>query len=182
MIYRFGQTRFAATSVTVSCLCFFITCHSRAQDYVAGVRGGSSFESTDYRFYQVEAFAGRNLPWRWNFYSAWFFQPTADLSAGLLSDGHKDAFIGELGVNLELHYGKFPVSIEVGFSPTILSDYHFGGKDFGEDLQFTSDIGITWNVTDQFTIGCRIQHMSNGRIAEPNPGLDIGALTASFRF
>jgi hypothetical protein len=180
MIYRFQRTIFKATTFAVFCVFFLTARHGAAQDYFVGVRGGASFQGG--QFYQAEAVVGRNLPWRWNFYSLWFFQPTADVSAGELTDGHTDAFIGQVGVNLELHYNKFPVHLELGFAPTFLSTQHFGPKNFGDDIQFTSHVGVEWDVTDRFTIGCRAHHMSNGRISEPNPGLDIAELTVSFRF
>ena len=50
--------------------------------WTAGTRGGVSFESGQNRFQQVEAFSDLNLPWQWNVYSDWRFQPRIDASGG----------------------------------------------------------------------------------------------------
>jgi lipid A 3-O-deacylase len=90
--------------------------------------------------------------------------------------------VGTLGPIVELHYGKFPVMLEGGASPTWLSRYVFGSTDFGERFQFTSHIGLAWDVTKNFTVGFRLQHMSDAGLASPNPGLNIEMLSFRFNF
>jgi hypothetical protein len=182
MSHRHRRHAFKALGCAVFCLLCSIASHSGAQDYFAGVRGGTSFATGNQTFYETETVVGMKLPWRWHFYSDWYLQPNVDLSMGCLGSGSTDGFIGGIAANLELRYDKFPVYLEGGFSPTVLSTYHYGAKNFGEDVQFTSHIGLAWDVTPCFTIGLRVQHMSNGRIAEPNPGLDMGEFSARFRF
>lgn len=182
MSHRHRRHAFKALGYSVFFGLFSIARHGEAQDYFAGMRGGISFASENESFYETEAVVGMKLPWHWHIYSGWHIQPTVDLSLGDLSDGHTEGFIGQIAVNLEVRYDTFPVYLEGGFSPTVLSTYHYGAKNFGEDVQFTSHIGVAWDVTKYFTLGLRVQHMSNGRIAEPNPGLDMGELSASFRF
>jgi lipid A 3-O-deacylase len=169
----------------VSCAAVFalfsMACHGEEQNYIVGTRGGFSFTYGSQHFQQVEAFAGRNLPWRWDYYD-WRLQPRAEISAGWLGDGHSDAFIGSLGPMVELSKGSFPLSLEGGVSPTYLSQYHFGEKDFGSELQFSTNVGLNWDIKSHFSVGWRFQHMSNGNLTKPNPSLNLQMLSASFRF
>jgi hypothetical protein len=105
-----------------------------------------------------------------------------DVSAGWITGGHEDAFIGKLEPIVELHFGKFPVYFEGGFSPTFLSRHVFDAKNLGDDVQFTSHVGVDWEITKRFTVGWRIQHMSNGGFAHPNPGINFEMLSVSYGF
>lgn len=150
--------------------------------FFAGARGGTSFRTGNQRFYQTEAFIGLKLPVHWNFYSNWELGTAADASAGWLGDGHVNSFIGTLEPTVELSKGKFPLTLDCGFSPTVLSRHQFGAKNFGDNIQFTSHVGVNWNITQEFTMGLRIQHMSNGGFAEPNPGVNFWLLSVRYNF
>jgi hypothetical protein len=156
--------------------------HVKAQDYLVGVRGGASFESDAGYFRQADVFAGRYLPWQWDSYFGLSFKPRIEASAGWLSGGSEDGFVGTLGPVIELRKGKFPVTLEGGVSPTLLSRYNFNEKDLGGRFQFTDHIGLDWHLTKCFTVGWRYQHMSNAGIAEPNPGLNMEMFSASYSF
>jgi hypothetical protein len=153
-----------------------------AQDFILGARGGISFDGGSQRFHEAEAFAQMELPWKWDFISDFYFRPGLDASAGWISDNAADGFIGTLGPMLKLGKGKFPVTLEAGVSPTILSRDRFGAKDFGDDVQFTSHIGVNWQVTKHFTVGWRFQHMSNAGLARPNPGVNLEILSIGYKF
>ena len=156
---------------------------ANAQDFLTlGARGGLSFNDQSHRFQQAEAFAQFDLPWQWKFCSDWVLNPRIDVSGGYLNSQGTTAFVGTVGPLLELRKGKFPLALDVGASPTILSKYHFGNTDFGEDFQFTSHIGLTWYITDHISFGYRFQHMSNAGLARPNPGLNVEMLELSYHF
>jgi lipid A 3-O-deacylase len=179
-----GSYKKSLRIIILSVLVLWITgvCHGQGSNYLAGLRGGISFDGGTERFEQVETFAAWEMPWRWNFYSDWYFRPGVDVSAGWISNQKDSGFVGTLGPTLELHKGNFPIVLEGGSSPTILSRYRFGNKDFGDNFQFTSHIGLKWQVTKQFSLGWRFQHMSNASIAEPNPGVNLEVLSASYTF
>lgn len=182
MKQRFCQHDFTTLGLAASFSLFLIVSHGKAQDFFAGARGGVSFENTQGHFDQAEAFAGWKAPWRWDFYSDWVLRPGVEGSAGGITGHGQNAFVGTLGPMAELRYGKFPVSLEGGASPTWLNCSVFGPTDFGTRFQFTSYIGLEWNVTKNFTLGFRLQHMSNAGFANPNPGLNIGMLSLRFNF
>jgi hypothetical protein len=137
-----------------------LACHSEAQDYVVGVRGGSSFENDAGDFRQVEAFGGAYLPWQWGSNNDFHLKPRVEGSAGDLNDRGENGFVGTLGPVIDLREGKFPVSLEGGVSLTGLSRYNFKDKDLGGCFEFTDHVGLDWRVTKNFTLGWRYQHMS----------------------
>lgn len=160
-----------------------IACRSGAQDFLSvGARGGVSFNGNKDRFRQAEIFTDFDIPWKWNFYSDWQFQPRFDLSAGWLEGENTGAFIGTTGPELVLRKGTFPLTLEGGCSPTILSHDTFGQRDFGDRVQFTSHISVNWDITKHIGCGYRFQHMSNAGLAAPNPGLNLQMLYVSYHF
>jgi hypothetical protein len=147
-----------------------------------GARTGFSVRERNTRFYQSEAFADFNLPWHWDLGSEWHLQTRLDLSAGWLTGGGDDAFVGTVGPSLVLGREEFPLLLVSGISPTVLSREEVGPLDFGDVLQFTTHIGITWQVGKRVTLGYRFQHMSNANISDSNPGLNLHSFAVGYRF
>lgn len=156
--------------------------HGEGSDFPVGMRGAISFDGGTHRFEQVEAFAGWDMPRRWNFYSDWYFRPTLDVTAGTISNQKAYGFIGTLGPGLQLGKGTFPLIVQGGLSPTILSRYQFDNKDFGSRLQFTTYVSLQWVITKRVSAGLGFQHMSNGGFSKPNPGVNMEFLSTSFCF
>jgi len=158
--------------------------HGSADDeFLAGLRGGVSVYGGKDRFSQVEPFAAWRPPsCAWNFYSDWSLGGRLEGSAGWFNGQGANAFIGTLGPVLEIRKGTFPLILEGGSSPTVLSRHHFGTMNFGDDFQFTSHIGLRLEITKHFSIGWRFQHMSNAGMAHPNPGLNEQVISASYGF
>jgi hypothetical protein len=156
-------------------------CRGQSDDFMAGARGGISPDTGIHRFQQVEAF-GRWKLWHWKIYSECYLRPAVDISAGQLWNKNGAGFAGTLGPEFELHFGEFPVQLELGSSPTVLSQNNFGRLNFGDRFQFTSHIGFQWEITRCVTVGWRYQHMSNAGIAEPNPGLNMEMFSAGYNF
>jgi hypothetical protein len=165
---------------TVSFLLIVAVCRVRAQDFFAGVRGGASLDDNA-EFREAEAFGGLYFC-RWHIYSNWFLRPGADGSVGWVGNRNDNAFIGTLGPLAELGKGRFPLTLEGGAAPTFLSRHHFSSRDFGDNFQFTSHLGLNWRFTDHFSLGVRFQHMSNAGISHTNPGLNMEMLTLRFDF
>jgi hypothetical protein len=163
-------------------LFFSLSGYVNAQTYLVGARGGSTFETDAGHFRQADAFVGRYLPWRWNSYFGLSFKPRVEASAGCLSGGDQDGFVGTLGPVIEMQEGKFPVTLEGGISLTGLSRYDFDDRDLGGQFQFTDHLGFDWHVSKGVTVGWRFQHMSNAGIYRHNPGLNLQMLSASYSF
>lgn len=147
-----------------------------------GVMVARSEAKSGNSFYQTEAFAHWDLPWRWGGDTGFHWQPKLGVTAGWLHGWKEDGFIGTVGPRLALRWKQFPVYAEGGFGPTVMSRDKFGPADFGSILQFTTYGGFTWALGSHVNLGYRYQHMSNGGLAKPNPGLNLHALTASWKF
>jgi Lipid A 3-O-deacylase (PagL) len=181
MTHSFFRNGRRTIHFTVSFLLVLVICRGRAQDFFSGVRGGSSWDGNNGLFHQAELFGGYNFPCRLE-YSKWFLRPAVDASAGWINNGNTSAFVGTIGLLGELGRGRFPITVEAGAAPTILSRQRFPSRDFGDNFEFTSHVGLNWRMTEHFTLGLRVQHMSNGGIAHLNPGLNMGFLSLKYNF
>jgi lipid A 3-O-deacylase len=148
----------------------------------AGARFGSSLASRIDDFYQAEAFSNWNLPWGWDLGRKWFLQSRLDVSVGWLGESGHDAALGTLGPTVLLSREHFPLSIEGGSSPTLLSRHNFGAADLGSDFQFTSHAGLNADLSAHWRLGYRFQHMSNAGLATFNPGLNLHLFAVSYLF
>ena len=182
MTHRFLIRGCRTIYFTVSFILVFHVYRGKAQDFFAGARGGASLDNDGGRIHQVEAYGGVNLLWHWDFYRNWYLRPGGDTSVGWLGEDGTSAFVGSLGPFVELGKGRFPVRIKGSFAPTVLSRYRFPTKDFGDDLQFTTRIGLEWEITRRCSVGAWFQHMSNGGISRSNPGLNLETLSVRYNF
>ncbi|MGO8930244.1 MAG: acyloxyacyl hydrolase [Limisphaerales bacterium] len=166
--------------------CFFAWAGpGRAEEFrveSVGVRGGISANGARNEFHQAEFFGNWNLPWGWDLGKEWHLQSRLDLSAGWLGDSSHNAAVGSLGPTLVLGRAGWPVSLEGGFSPTLLSSYAFESKSLGTDIQFTSHVGLNWDFAAHWRLGYRFQHMSNADLSTVNPGLNMHMFALSYVF
>lgn len=147
-----------------------------------GLRAGISDNRNEEDFKQYEAFGAWNLPWSWGLGSDWSLTPYLEANAGLLTGGGESAFVGSIGPGLYFTGLRDKISIYLGVNPTIISRHEFGDDDFGGPIQFTSHIGIDFNIAQHLAIGYRLQHMSNFVFYHPNPGLNLHLIEATYRF
>ncbi len=141
----------------------------------AGARFGVSFPTESKQFTQGEFYADVGLPWRWESDGALslYLRPTLTASAGWLGDDYADGAVLKAGFGILFGSQRFPLSVEVGFSPTCLTEEVYGTKDFGTKLQFTSHVALNFDLAARLRLSYRFQHMSNGSLARPNPGLNL---------
>jgi hypothetical protein len=147
-----------------------------------GVRAGTSLNRRSESFRQVEATLDFDLPWRWQLGPDFKLQSRLDLSAGWLHGEGKDAAVGTAGPSAILSWRDFPVSLDLGSSPTLISRHRFERRDYGSHFQFTSHAGLNWDVARHFRVGYRYQHMSNAGLGHPNPGVNLHMLAVGYRF
>jgi hypothetical protein len=149
-----------------------------------GTRFGFTTSKGSDDFRQAEVFTEVDLPWRWQLSTNWYLLPRLDFSAGWIGDGYKNGFIATAGPDFVLGRERFPLTLVVGSSPTLLSRDEFKAtdSDFGIPFQFTTYAGIECKVGRHLSFGCRAQHMSNAGLGTPNPGLNLLMLSLSYRF
>jgi hypothetical protein len=131
---------------------------------------------------QGEVFANWNIPLKTESESGWYLQTKLNLSAGALGGYGQEAVVGTLGPGLALGRHGFPLWLEGGAGPTLISHYRFGPVDFGQDLQFTSYVGVNLDLTRHWRVGYRFQHMSNAGLASSNPGVNLNMFALSYAF
>ena len=148
----------------------------------AGVRAGFSANQSGKDFYQAEAAVNWKLPWGWDLGRSFYLQSRLDGSVGWLGDRAANAAIGTIGPTLLLSREHLPISLEGGSGPTVMTRSQFGSKDFGIPLQFTSHVGLNWDMTSHWRLGYRFQHMSNAGLSRHNPGLNMNVFGLSYLF
>jgi hypothetical protein len=158
----------------------------QAQDFVPefmGVRGGFSTGGQGAaNFIQAEGFADWNLPLKTESDSGWFLQPKLSLSVGWLDSTGANAVIGAAGPTVTLGKRGFPLSLEGGISATLISQHQFQTVDLGQEFQFTSYLGVNADLSRHWRVGYRYQHMSNGGLADSNPGLNMNMFSLNYAF
>jgi hypothetical protein len=137
-----------------------------------GFRAGSGI-GKDHDFRQTELFSSLTTPWARTTPSGNF---RADLEAhaggGILRNSDATAALFYAGPGLRLSAPGFPLYLTAGSAPTYLTRSRFGDVDLGQRLQFTSSAAITLMLTPEIGLRYRAQHMSNARLARPNPGIN----------
>jgi hypothetical protein len=148
----------------------------------AGARFGFGASSSNNDFHQAEAFVDWNLPWSLDLGKKWDLESRLDSSAGWLGNNHSSAAVVSTGPLLAVGSEHLPIGFEGGAGPTVISRQDFATKDFGDPFQFTSHVGLYWDITKRWRFGYRFQHMSNAGISAHNPGINLNMLALSYRF
>lgn len=146
-----------------------------------GLRTGINDERNDEFFSKYEVYATFSLPWEWSSAQGWIFGTFIGINAGMVVC-EDNAFVGSIGPGIYLVTPAKNVAISAGIYPTYIGRSKFGREDFGESFQFTSAGGVSLIFHQYWTIGYRFQHMSNGSIANENPGLNTHMIELGYRF
>jgi lipid A 3-O-deacylase len=73
------------------------------------------------------------------------------------------------------HRGEEPLYLEAAIGFHILSKHISSARQFSTNFQFGDHLGAgaRFGSRRQFDLGVRLQHISNGSIREPNPGINF---------
>ncbi len=146
----------------------------------AGIQGGVDVDS-DEDFVQVEAYGIVGLPWSWSMRTL-RLTPILNGTIGVLDGGGDTGLIATIGPGIHLAFGDSGFSLAGGVNPTLLDEDEYGDVDFGGYFQFTSWIGLRYDVTRHLGVFGRLHHMSNADLYEPNPGLNVVSVGLGWRF
>lgn len=75
-----------------------------------------------------------------------------------------------------------PLQLSLGLQPSLVAGESRFSHDVGGSVQFTSHVGLRWQLTPRLRLGLRVQHTSNGGIKDPNPGVDGAKIALGYRF
>ena len=91
-------------------------------------------------------------------------------AAAAVADGH--AGLGATRPAPWLDLGGARARLEAGMAIHLLSSDRMGSKEVSTHFQFCESLGLSWPVgTGRVAVG--YEHISNGGVREPNPGLDL---------
>ena len=95
----------------------------------------------------------------------WIFKPWVGVEA--TSDG---AVYGAAGVLVDVFFGN-----RVVLTPSFGAGYYEegDGKDLGHEIEFRSQIEVSYRFDDRSRLGLAFSHISNASIADDNPGVEI---------
>ena len=130
----------------------------------------------------AEAFADWQIPGALELGAGFALKAYVSGSLGWLGDDHNDTATGSLGPSLRVTYERLPVALVFGSAPTFLGRNHLGGRNMGCAFQFTSHVGLMWEVIPGWELGYRAQHISNAGIGSDNPGLNSHFAVLAWRF
>jgi len=146
-----------------------------------GLRAGINDNRNDEDFEQYEGFSTWSLPWSWQWDSGWALDTFIEANAGVLTADGETGFVGSVGPGLYISI-KEVVGISMGINPTLISKHDYGDDDLGGAFQFTSHIGLNAVFYDHYSLGYRLQHMSNAGFYDHNPGVNMHMLAVEYRF
>ena len=110
-----------------------------------------------------------NSRWRWLYW---------DLSFGGWTGGHGRVY--DLGLTPVARSGG-SLYLEAGLGAHILSDLDVGtGSDFSTRFQFGDHVGVGFRFR-HYDLGLRFQHLSNGGLRNPNPGINFLILRLQYQ-
>lgn len=105
-----------------------------------------------------------------------------ELAFGSFSSAADDRAFVSFGPVWRLPIERRFLFVELGFSPTLLSDSRFNSRDLGGNFHFTSsiEVGATFGKGNAVSVSLRAQHTSNGGLHSSNPGIDMFGIAVAF--
>jgi len=73
---------------------------------------------------------------------------------------------------------------DVGVGVYLFSVSHLDDHEFGSNFQFSDrfGVGVNMGARNQWGLGYKFQHYSNGSVRVPNPGINFHLLTLSYKY
>jgi hypothetical protein len=106
-------------------------------------------------------------PWRWS-----LFRPVA----GLLTSSKGGAYLySGFAADIPLR-GTFQIS--PGFAPGVV--LASADRDLGSRIEFRSSIDLSFAPIESMRLGLAFSHISNARLGDHNPGVEVLAFTFAF--
>jgi hypothetical protein len=149
-------------------LVFFFASHAHAVDAVA-VSGGHGDDSTSLlRFALVDT-------WRKGdpFFREWRLAGYWEFSAGVWDN--KDDSTADIGITPVFRIERRGLYVEGAIGVHLVQTHISASRTFSTALQFGDHLGagMHFGPAGRYDIGLRVQHLSNGGVRSPNPGINF---------
>lgn len=146
-----------------------------------GLRVGIGSENGG-SFTEAEALAYLDYKVEWALSEGMQLEVEPEISLGAIDGLGDTAGLVHFGFAAFLEIDDFPLTFVGSSGPTFLTDDEFGNFDLGSHLQFTSAFGFDIETINNWTLGYRYQHISNGGLDDTNPGLNLHVLAIARDF
>ncbi|MBT62240.1 MAG: hypothetical protein CML13_03415 [Puniceicoccaceae bacterium] len=146
-----------------------------------GLRVGIDTEA-DVDVIGYEVFGVADTAWSWDFSNDYELLFEFEGVAAVLNGEGTTGGLLKIAPQLRLDSDVFPVELVVSSGPSYLTEEKFGDLDLGGAFQFTSSIGLDWQIKENWTLGYRYQHTSNAGIYDVNDGLNLHSVSLDCRF
>ena len=142
-----------------------------------GIDGENDADIESYEVYGVVA-----TPWNWDLRNKRKLSFEFEWSGRVLDGEGETAGLFKVAPQLRFRTPELPVDIVASSGPSLTTEDEFDDLDLGGAFQFTSTVGIDWEINESWTVGYRFQHISNAGIYDENDGLNLNTLSVDYRF
>lgn len=129
-----------------------------------------------------EIIAHLDSPWSWTISGQFTVDLGFEFGLGALVGEGETGVLTHLGPSIEVNYGDFPITFALSSGPALLSEHEFSNLDLGGSFQFMSAVGFDYALSQKWTLGYRYLHISNAGLHEKNPGMNLHAVNACYKF
>lgn len=150
------------------------------QNIELGFRGGVDTGKVSENMHSYEVYLLYALPFKIDLSEKVLLKTRLDAAVNYLDVESEDGMMASFGGDAYLDIRQF-LELEIGFRPTIMSNYTLGNDDFGGGVQFTSHIGAAF-YWQSLVINYRLQHTSNAHVYDTNPGFNLHLWGLGYRF
>ncbi|MEM7789959.1 MAG: acyloxyacyl hydrolase [Verrucomicrobiota bacterium] len=147
----------------------------------AGFRLGLDDEDGD-NFTGYEAFGTSKPFWSWDLSERNTLSTTLETAAGVIRGNSDTAGYVRFGAAAHLSLGKLPLSVTINTGIQVLTEDTFGDFDLGGNFNFSSGVGVDWDLSKDWVVAYRFQHTSNASLYDANPGLDLHSFSIAYKF
>jgi lipid A 3-O-deacylase len=147
---------------------FFLAAEVQAVDGIAGEIGYGDDSTRLLRFAIVDTWRKREPPMReWRLAGYWEF------SAGVWDN--KDESIADVGITPVFRIERSPIYLEAAIGLRLVSTHISAQRTFSTSFQFGDHLGagFRFGPRERYDLGLRVQHISNGGVSSPNPGINF---------
>lgn len=137
------------------------------------LRAGTSTPWISQRYHQHTLGLRFQLPWQGELLN-WRLASHLDTEISHLRGPDDTAWLYSLGPSITL--SRWGLVLDMGILPSYLSRDQLGRRQFGGSFQFTSHIGLSYQLNRHVRFGYRLQHISNANVYKSNDGLDVQAI------
>ena len=150
--------------------------------YSFGVRMGVSDNNYGKNFSHFETDYNLASPNPIYLYKNIFFSFGLNANTGIMESGDKIGFILSAGPQISFNLSNYKTNISLSTMPTYVTREMYKDFSIGGRFHFLSRIGILYRISEEMGIEYSFEHISNGGIVKPNPGVNFHMAGLRFYF